>query len=139
MASSEVEDPTFAAEALGSGMAIEPSEGKVYAPFDGTVEMMFDTKHAVALADSNGVEVLIHVGIDTVNLAGKGYTPHVNTGDAVKKGDLLLEFDIKAIHDAGYKTTTPVIISNTDDFSAVKALKTSGEVRPGEPVIEITT
>ena len=139
MASSEVEDPTFAAEALGSGMAIEPSEGKVYAPFDGTVEMMFDTKHAVALADSNGVEVLIHVGIDTVNLAGKGYTPHVNTGDAVKKGDLLLEFDIKAIHEAGYKTTTPVIISNTDDFSAVKALKTSGEVRPGEPVIEITT
>ncbi|MEE8885967.1 MAG: glucose PTS transporter subunit IIA [Eubacteriales bacterium] len=137
MASSEVADPTFAAEALGKGMAIEPTVGKVFAPFDGTVEMMFDTKHAVAVASNDGVEVLIHVGIDTVNLQGKGFTAHVQSGDTVKKGDLLLEFDMDEIHKAGYKTTTPVIISNTDDFGEVNAVKTSGDVKPGDLVIEV--
>ena len=135
--SSDVDDPTFAAELLGKGMAIQPSVGRVVAPFDGTVEMMFDTKHAVAVASDSGVEVLIHVGIDTVKLNGKGYTPHVSSGDIVKKGDLLLEFDIDTIQNEGYKVTTPVIISNTEDYKEVRAIKTSGPVKPGDPVIEV--
>lgn len=135
--SSSVEDPTFAAEALGKGMAIIPSVGKVFAPFDGTVDMLFDTKHAVAVSSNEGVEVLIHVGIDTVNLQGEGYTAHCATGDKVTKGQLLLEFDIDKIMKAGYQTVTPVIISNTDEFKEVKAVKTSGPVKPGDEVIEV--
>ncbi len=134
--SSEVEDPTFAAEALGKGLAIIPSIGKVVAPFDGTVDMLFDTKHAVAVTSDDGVELLIHVGIDTVALEGKGYTAHVASGDKVKKGDLLLEFDMDAIKAAGYKTTTPVIVTNSDDFAEIKAVKT-GAVKPGEEILKV--
>ena len=134
--SSEVEDPTFASEALGKGMAIRPSSGKIFAPFDGTVDMVFDTKHAVAVSSDSGVEVLIHVGIDTVNMKGEGFTAHVNSGDSVKKGDLLLEFDMDKIRAAGYKTTIPVIVTNSDDYNDVKAMKT-GPVKPGDEVLKV--
>ena len=134
--SAEINDPTFAAEALGKGLAIIPSEGRIVAPFDGTVEMVFDTKHAIALTSEDGVEILIHVGIDTVNLKGSGYTAHCANGDKVKKGQLLLEFNIATIKEAGYETTTPVVVTNTDDFSDIKVLRT-GAVEEGQEVLEI--
>ena len=132
--SSQVSDPTFAAEALGKGMAIIPSEGRVVAPFDGTVELMYDTGHAVALASDDGVEVLIHVGIDTVNLQGKGYHVHVATGDRVHKGDLLIEFDMDVIREAGYDPVTPVIVTNSDEYQDVRMRI---PVTDGEEVLEI--
>ncbi len=134
--SSEVQDPTFAAEVLGPGMAIIPEEGKIYAPFDGTLSMMFDTKHALGLVSDDGVEVLIHVGVDTVNLKGEHFTAKAESGDRISRGQLLLEFDIPAIEKAGYHIDTPVIVTNGDQFKSVKAVK-QGPVEPGEPVIEI--
>lgn len=134
--SAQVDDPTFASEALGKGLAIIPSEGKVYAPFDGTVEMLFDTKHAVAVTSDDGVEVLIHVGVDTVNLKGEGYTAHTATGEKVKKGQLLLEFDMDRIKKAGYQTVTPVIVTNSDEYKNVQVVKT-GSVRAGDEVLTV--
>lgn len=110
-------DDTFAAEVLGKGAAIEPSEGKVYAPFDATVETLMG--HAVGLTGENGVEMLIHIGIDTVQLDGKHYTPHCTEGQQVKAGDLLMEFDMAAIQAEGFKTITPVIVTNADDYADV--------------------
>lgn len=134
--SKEVNDPTFAAEALGKGMAIIPSEGKVYAPFDGKVVMLFDTKHAIGLVSDDGVEVLIHIGIDTVNLGGKGYTAHVATDDRITKGQLLMEFDMDVIKAAGYETVTPVIVTNSDSYTEVAQTKT-GPVTAGEEVLTV--
>ena len=134
--STEVNDPTFAEEMLGKGMAIKPSEGKVYAPFDGTVAMVFDTKHAASLVSDKGTEVLIHVGLDTVMLKGEHYTAHVESGAAVKKGDLLLEFDMEAIKAAGYEVITPVIVCNADDYKDV-IRKTGVQVEPGDTVMEL--
>ena len=134
--SAEVNDPTFAEEMLGKGMAIKPAEGKVYAPFDGEVALVFDTKHAVSLVSTKGTEILIHVGLDTVMLKGEHYTTHVETGAAVKKGDLLLEFDMEAIKAAGYEVITPVVICNADDYKDV--IRTTGkQVEPGDTVMEL--
>lgn len=119
VALSQVSDPTFGEEILGKGAAIRPTEGKVYAPFDGTVDMMFDTGHAVNLISADGVELLVHVGLDTVKLKGEHYIAHVRTGDKVSRGQLLLEFDPAAIAAAGYDVITPVVVCNTADFSAV--------------------
>lgn len=116
---SEVKDQTFASGVLGEGYAIIPSEGKVYAPFDGTCENLIDSLHAMGLVSDNGVEMLIHVGLETVALQGAPFTPHVKTGDSFKKGDLLMEFDINAIKAAGYETQTPVIITNAEDVGGV--------------------
>lgn len=108
---SEVPDPAFAEQSMGQGVAIIPSEGKVYAPFDGTVaHLIKKSKHAIILADDHGVQVLIHVGINTVSLKGEGFTAHVGTGDQVKKGQLLLEFDIDRIQQAGLPVITPVLV-----------------------------
>ena len=117
---SETGDPAFAAEALGKGIAVKPSEGKVFAPCDATVSAVMG--HAVGLTCGNGAELLIHVGIDTVNLDGKHYTGHVKDGQRVKAGDLLLEFDIAAIEKEGYKTITPVIVTNSDDYAEVERM-----------------
>ena len=114
---SETGDPAFAAEALGKGIAVKPSEGKVFAPCDATVSAVMG--HAVGLTCGNGAELLIHVGIDTVNLDGKHYTGYVEEGQHVKAGDLLLEFDIAAIEKEGYKTITPVIVTNSDDYADI--------------------
>ncbi len=116
---SETEDEAFASGALGKGAVIIPTEGKLVAPADGIVATFFPTGHAVAIETSNGTEILMHVGIDTVRLEGKYFYPKVKEGAKVKKGDLLLEFDIKAIEKEGFSLATPVIISNTDDFSDV--------------------
>ena len=111
-----VPDPTFAEEMLGKGIAIEPAEGKVYAPCDATVDMMFDTGHAVILIADFGAEVLIHVGLETVSLGGKHFTIHAKNGDKVKKGDLLMEFDLEAIKAEGFNTITPMLVCNSGDY-----------------------
>lgn len=121
---SEVKDETFASEALGKGVAIVPEEGVVYAPFDGVAEMVFDTKHALGLNNSKGIELLIHVGLNTVELDGRFYETYVNSGDAIKAGQKLLSFDMEGIKNAGYDLTTPVIVTNSDDWSDVRAEKT---------------
>ncbi len=133
---SEIEDPVFSSEALGKGCAIEPSKGEVVAPIDGTIEQVAETKHAVGMMGDNGVEILIHVGMDTVELNGKGYEPQVKVGDKVKKGQLLLKFDMAAISAAGYKLTTPMVITNTDDYASVEAIAT-GTVKQGDDVVRV--
>lgn len=115
----QVEDDAFSQEVLGKGIAIIPSEGKVYAPFDGTVITLFPTKHAIGIVSDNGCEVLIHIGMNTVQLNGKYFTSHVQQGDKVKKGQLLVEFDIDHILQVGYNLETPVIITNTKDYSNI--------------------
>ena len=113
---SQVPDPTFAEELLGKGIAIEPTEGKVYAPCNATVDMMFVTGHAVSLVADFGAEVLIHVGLETVSLKGKHFTVHAANGDKVKKGDLLIEFDLEAIKAEGFNTITPMLVCNSADY-----------------------
>ena len=113
---SEVPDPTFAEGMLGNGIAIEPADGKVYAPCDATVDMMFTTGHAVSLVADFGAEILIHVGLETVGLEGKPFTVPVANGAKVQKGQLLIEVDLEAVKAAGLPTITPVLICNTDDY-----------------------
>ena len=112
---SEVPDAVFSSEMLGKGFGVEPSEGKAYAPVDGEVTTVFDTKHAIGLMSKHGVELLIHIGMDTVKLNGKGFDVKVKTGDQVKAGDLLAEFDMDLIKGEGYPATTAVVVTNTDD------------------------
>lgn len=118
---SKVSDPTFGEEILGKGVAIIPSVGKVVAPIDGTIAMVFDTKHAISMTSDSGIEILIHIGLDTVTLKGELFTAHVAAGDKVKAGDLLLEFDIEAIKAAGLETIAPMVICNTPDYSEIQA------------------
>ena len=133
---SEVKDATFASEVLGRGMAVIPSKGEVKAPCDATVSTIFDTKHAIGLATESGLELLIHIGVDTVELGGKFYTAHVKDGDEVKKGQTLITFDMDAIKAAGYDVTTPLIVTNTDDYEEVKMLA-EGTVNNGSEVLEV--
>ena len=118
----EVNDGVFSAGMLGKGIGIEPAEGRAVSPVNGTVSVVFDTKHAIGITSDEGIEVLIHIGLDTVQLNGEPFNVHVNVGDKVKVGDLLAEFDMDKIKEAGYKTVTPIIISNTDAYSDVKVL-----------------
>lgn len=119
---SEVNDEVFSAEILGKGVAIIPEEGVVVSPVEGTIEAVLDSKHAIAIKSRDGIEILIHVGIDTVNLGGKYYNNFVKVGDNVKVGDKLLEFDIEEIINNGYEITTPVLICNSVDFNEIKLL-----------------
>ena len=114
---SEVPDPTFAEGMLGNGIAIIPTDGKVYAPCNGKVETMFSTGHAVALSTAGGAELLIHVGLETVGLNGAPFTIHVADGDEVKKGQLLFEANLEMIQEAGLPIITPVVVCNSDDFA----------------------
>lgn len=132
-----VNDPTFAAGILGQGYAVIPSEGKVYAPFDGSVETLMDTHHALGLTSRQGTTLLIHVGLETVSLGGKYFTPHVKQGDSFKKGDLLLSFDLDSLKKEGFDTSTPVIVTNTDDYQELKLTKT-GAVNAGEEILTLT-
>ena len=117
-------------------MAIEPAEGKLFAPADATVDNLFDTFHAIGLTADNGAEILLHIGIDTVKLGGKHFTPHVKTGDKVHKGDLLISFDKEAIQAEGYLCTTPMIICNTEDYKAVKPRPLT-QVKAGEDLLDL--
>ena len=134
--SAEISDPTFGMELLGKGMAIKPAVGKVYAPVNGTVGMVFETKHAISITSEGGAEILIHIGLDTVSLNGAPFTVHVNADDKVKKGDLIAEFDMDAIKAAGLETITPIIICNTDDFKDVVRF-TGKMVKPGDDIMEL--
>lgn len=128
-----IEDPMFAQKILGDGIAIEPSEGKVYSPADGTVSMIADTKHAIGINTQDGLELLIHIGMDTVALKGEGYIPKVEAGASVKKGDLLMEFDMDFIKEKGYSCVTPMIVTNMDDIKGVTLH--AGAAVPGETVV----
>lgn len=132
----EVKDEAFASCALGQGVAVEPSEGKLYAPADATVDNLFDTHHAIGLVTETGAELLLHIGIDTVKLGGKYFTPHVKVDQKVKKGDLLISFDMDAIKAEGYLCTTPMIVCNTDDYNAVKPLA-EGSVKAGQDLLRV--
>ena len=136
VAISEVPDPTFSSGMLGNGIAIKPTDGKVCSPVNGTVDTMFETGHAVSLISDSGIEILIHVGLETVGLEGKPFTVHVQNGDKVKKGQLLIEADLEAIKAAGLPTITPVLICNTDDYTTFNAT-TGKAVTNADVVIEL--
>ena len=132
----EVRDETFASEMLGTTVAVEPSEGKITAPCDGQVSNIFETGHAVCLTTKAGGELLIHVGIDTVKLEGKGFTKKVSDGDMVHKGDVLIEADLEIIKAAGYPATTMMILTNPEDFSTVEKAE-PGETDGESPVMKL--
>ena len=133
---SEVPDPTFSSGMLGNGVAIIPTDGKVYAPCNATVDMMFTTGHAVSLVADNGAELLIHVGLETVGLEGKPFTVHVQNGQKVSKGDLMIEVDLEAVKAAGLNTITPVLVCNSDDFGTFKTV-TGKDVTNADMVIDL--
>ncbi|HDH1793557.1 TPA: PTS beta-glucoside transporter subunit IIABC [Klebsiella quasipneumoniae subsp. similipneumoniae] len=133
----QVPDSTFASGLLGKGVAIIPAVGKVIAPFPGEVASLFQTKHAIGLQSDSGIELLIHVGIDTVKLDGVPFTAHVKEGDRVQAGDLLIEFDRQAILDAGYDLATPIIISNSDDYREIDTVAPSA-VEAGQPLLSVS-
>lgn len=133
---SETPDAVFASGAMGQGVAIEPSVGEVVAPADGTIRLLFPTNHAIGLATDDGAELLIHVGMDTVELDGKGFTAHVVQGSKVKKGQLLLSFDMEAIQEAGYSVVTPIIVTNSADYQAVEVLA-EGQIDLGQNLLNI--
>lgn len=132
---SEVPDAVFSSEMLGKGFGVEPSEGKAYAPVDGEVTTVFDTKHAIGLMSKHGVELLIHIGMDTVKLNGKGFDVKVKTGDQVKAGDLLAEFDMDLIKGEGYPVTTAVVVTNTDDCEEISEVRTGAATKDTEVLI----
>ncbi len=136
MALASISDAVFSTETLGKGIAIEPAVGEVHAPCDGVISTFFDTGHALGITADTGAELLIHVGMDTIKLGGKGFTPMAKEGDRVTKGQLLLKFDIDYIKSQGLPVTTPVVVSNTDDFTSVSALA-SGKVDLDSSIIEI--
>ena len=132
----KVEDEVFSSGAMGEGIAIVPAEGKVYAPCDGVISTFFPTGHAIGITAENGAEVLIHVGMDTVELNGEGFTPKAEEGDRVKKGQLLLEFDMAVIQAKGYKLATPIVVTNADDFKNIFILAT-GNVSAQNDIIKV--
>ncbi len=133
---SEVSDPTFSEGILGLGAAAIPTGNQFFSPVDGTVNTVFPTGHAAALTSSDGVEVLLHIGLDTVKLNGKHFTIHVEEGQQIKKGDLLLEADLEQIKAAGYDTITPVIVCNTEEFAEI-AMAEVQAVEAGDVVLNL--
>lgn len=133
---SEVNDPTFSQEILGKGVAIIPSKGRIVAPADGILTVVFETKHAVSITTPEGAEIIVHVGLDTVNLKGEHYTAYKKQGDKVKAGELLLEFDMAAIKEAGYEVITPVLVCNTPNYPDM-VCHTGMQVKELEPIIEL--
>ncbi|MDH5099978.1 beta-glucoside-specific PTS transporter subunit IIABC [Lactobacillus kefiranofaciens] len=133
---SEVKDDVFSSGAMGKGIAIEPSTGILHAPADGKIIMTFKTGHAIGMKTNDGAEVLMHIGMDTVNLQGKGFKTLVKKDQAVKAGDELVKFDIDAIKKAGYSVTTPIVITNSKDYEDIKQIAT-GEVKAGQKVLSL--
>lgn len=137
IALSEIDDPVFAGGAMGNGIAIEPTDNKVYAPFDGEIEFIAESKHAIGLKSEDGVELLVHVGMDTVQMDGKGFDVKVKANEKVKAGELLLEFDKEAIQKAGYSLITPVVITNSFEFEQ-KQLCLDQEISYGKSIINLS-
>lgn len=132
----EINDATFAGEHMGKGIAIRPTSGRVVSPINGVVQTIYRTKHAIGLVDDQGVEILIHIGQDTVQLKGQHFTTHVKDGDRVSVGDLIVEFDLQAIIEAGYETVTPIIVTNTADYLDVVAT-TNREVQEKDKLVTV--
>ena len=134
---SQVEDTAFAQEILGKGIAIEPEEGKLYAPMDGVVENVFETNHAIGIKSEDGLEILIHIGMDTVKLGGKYFELQVKKGDKVKQGDLIGTFDLKGIRESGYQLATPVVICNSEICREITPAYANKKIRQGEQLLHI--
>ena len=132
----EVPDPTFAEGLLGNGIAIIPTDGKIVSPVDGTVETMFDTGHAVCLKSTTGVEILIHVGLETVELHGAPFRIHCKNGDTVRKGQLLFEADLDAIKAAGLPIISPVLVCNSDEYPSLRTV-TGKDVTNSDVIIDV--
>ena len=132
----EVSDPTFGQEILGKGVAIRPADGRVCAPADGVVSTVFPTRHAVGITTKDNVDLLIHVGLDTVKMDGRGFEILCRDGQEDKKGDLLIRADLELIRQEGYDTITPVVICNSDDFSQIEK-RADGEVAVGDAVLTL--
>ena len=132
----QVEDAAFSAGILGKGCAIVPAEGEVYAPVDGVLTTLFPTKHALGITSDDGVEVLIHIGLNTVQLNGEGFTAHVQQGERVSRGQHLLSFDLAELKDKGYCLQTPVIITNTDDYLEILSTMQK-EVMPDDVLLHV--
>ncbi len=132
---SEAVDPVFAQAVMGQGVLIQPTEGELVSPVDGQVSVLFPTKHAVGLVSTDGVEILMHIGMDTVNLDGQGFTAHVNQGDIVKAGDKLISFDMEAIKAAGYPTETPFVVTNQDAYDVTVDATLPSEISRKQPLM----
>lgn len=130
----EAEDEVFSSGILGTGLVIIPYEGRIYAPCDGIITSFFPTGHAIGLHSTNGSEILIHIGADTVKLDGKGFTKKKSQGDKVSKGELLLEFDIEMLGNEGYSISTPMIITNSDEYADI-IIDKFGKVKKGEEIL----
>ncbi|GAF66745.1 PTS system transporter subunit IIA [Bacillus sp. TS-2] len=130
----EVPDPTFSQKMMGDGFAIKPEEGQVVSPIDGEIVQVFPTKHAIGLKSNEGVEVLIHVGLETVNMKGEGFVAHVSEGDKVSVGDVLLDFDLALIGEKAESTITPVVLTNQDELSSIEKLEET-TLKAGETII----
>lgn len=133
----QIPDEVFAQGILGQCCGIDPTEGKVYAPIDGEITQAPDSGHALGIQGIGGVEVLIHVGVDTVEMKGDGFSPKVKVGDKIKKGDLLLEMDLAKIAAAAHPAVVITVITNTDDFAGVEVVA-SGSVEPGADLIKVS-
>nr|WP_319489995.1 PTS glucose transporter subunit IIA [uncultured Caproiciproducens sp.] len=132
----EVKDPLFAEEMLGKGAAVQPAVGRIVAPGNGVVSTVADTKHAIGLTLSNGAELLIHVGLDTVRLNGRFFTVHVKKGDKVRAGDLLLEFNLEQMKNEGFDVTIPVIVSNTEQYGDIQPVL--GDARELDKMLKLS-
>lgn len=134
---SELADAAFSSGALGRGVAVRPSSGTIVSPVDGTLTTLFPTLHALGITSDDGVELLIHVGLDTVNLEGKGFVAFVSQGERVRSGQKLLEVDVDAVTAAGYSVDTPVIVTNSDDFAEVRR-EAGKTVRRADALLRVT-
>jgi PTS system beta-glucosides-specific IIC component len=132
----KIKDEAFSSGALGKGIAILPDKGILTSPVDGIVDSITDAKHAITLVADNRAEILIHIGMDTVGLNGKPFTPKVKEGQRVKTGDVLIEFDLQAIKDAGLDTATPVVIANSDEFKTITFTENE-RISAGDPLITL--
>ena len=133
----EVPDPVFAGKMVGEGIAIEPSEGIVVAPFDGEIVQLFPTKHAIGLRSASGLEVLIHIGLETVSLEGEGFEALVKQGDQVKMGDKLITFDMAIINEKASSTITPVVLTNGDAVKSFDVSKETTVIAGQSPVMTV--
>ncbi|PTX53751.1 PTS system IIA component (Glc family) [Melghirimyces profundicolus] len=133
---SEVPDPVFSDKMMGDGVAIEPGEAVVRAPVDGEIIQLFHTKHAVGIRTEEGLEVLIHIGLETVSMEGEGFTAKVKEGDRVRAGQPLIEFSLDAVQEKAKSTITPIVITNMDKVESLEP-KVSEEAEPGDPVMEV--